>query len=42
MSEEVLIEEQEENEKSEDVYNNQLPFDFAGEWFVLNALSGHE
>ena len=42
MSEEVLIEEQEENETSEDVSNNQHPYDLAGEWFVLNAQSGHE
>ena len=42
MSEEVLIEEQEENEASEDVSNNQHPYDLAGEWFVLNAQSGHE
>ena len=42
MSEEVLIEEQEENETSEAVSNNQLPYDLAGEWFVLNAQSGHE
>ena len=42
MSEEVLIEEQEENETSEDVSNNQPPYDLAGEWFVLNAQSGHE
>ncbi|MFL2694194.1 MAG: transcription termination/antitermination protein NusG [Candidatus Actinomarina sp.] len=42
MSEEVLIEEQEENETIEDVSNNQHPYDLAGEWFVLNAQSGHE
>ena len=42
MSEEVLIEEQEENETSEAVSNNQHPYDLAGEWFVLNAQSGHE
>ena len=42
MSEEVLIEEQEENETSEVVSNNQHPYDLAGEWFVLNAQSGHE
>ena len=42
MSEEVLIEEQEENKTSEDVSNNQHPYDLAGEWFVLNAQSGHE
>ena len=42
MSEEVLIEEQEENETIEAVSNNQHPYDLAGEWFVLNAQSGHE
>ncbi len=42
MSEEVLIEEQEENETSEAVSNNQHPYDLVGEWFVLNAQSGHE
>ena len=42
MSEEVLIEEQEENETIETVSNNQHPYDLAGEWFVLNAQSGHE
>ena len=42
MSEEVLVEEQEENETIEDVSNNQHPYDLAGEWFVLNAQSGHE
>ncbi len=42
MSEEVLIEEQEESETSEGVSNNQHPYDLAGEWFVLNAQSGHE
>jgi len=42
MSEEVLIEEQEENETSEAVSNNQHPYDLTGEWFVLNAQSGHE
>ena len=42
MSEEVLIEEQEENETSEAVSNTQHPYDLAGEWFVLNAQSGHE
>ena len=42
MSEEVLIEEQEENETSEAVSNNQHPYDLAGEGFVLNAQSGHE
>ena len=39
MSEEVLIEEQEENETREPVSNNQHPYDLAGEWFVLNAQS---
>ena len=39
MSEEVLIEEQEESETSEDVSNNQHTYDLAGEWFVLNAQS---
>ncbi len=42
MSEEVLIEEQEENETIEAVSNNEHPYDLAGEWFVLNAQSGHE
>ncbi len=42
MSEEVLIEEQEEKETSEAVSNKQHPYDLAGEWFVLNAQSGHE
>ena len=42
MSEEVLMEEQEENETIEAVSNNQHPYDLAGEWFVLNAQSGHE
>lgn len=42
MSEEVLIEEQEENETSEAVSNNQHPYDLVGELFVLNAQSGHE
>ena len=42
MSEEVLIEEQEENETIEAVSKNQHPYDLAGEWFVLNAQSGHE
>ena len=35
-------EEQEENETIEAVSNNQHPYDLAGEWFVLNAQSGHE
>ncbi len=42
MSEEVLVEEQEENQATEVVSNNQHPYDLAGEWFVLNAQSGHE
>ncbi len=42
MSEEVLVEEQEENQANELVSNNQHPYDLAGEWFVLNAQSGHE
>tara|TARA_B100000945_G_scaffold71413_1_gene54457 strand:+ start:317 stop:937 length:621 start_codon:yes stop_codon:yes gene_type:complete len=42
MSEEVLIEEQEENETSEVVSTNEHPYDLPGEWFVLNAQSGHE
>ena len=42
MSEEVLVEEQEENQATEIVSNNQHPYDLAGEWFVLNAQSGHE
>ena len=42
MSEEVLVEEQEENQANEVVSNNQHPYDLAGEWFVLNAQSGHE
>ena len=42
MSEEVLVEEQEENQATDVVSNNQHPYDLAGEWFVLNAQSGHE
>ena len=42
MSEEVLIEEQEENESVEDFSTKQHPYDLPGEWFVLNAQSGHE
>ena len=42
MSEEVLVEEQEEKQATEVVSNNQHPYDLAGEWFVLNAQSGHE
>ncbi len=41
MSEEVVIEE----EKIEDLEDSALavhPYDLAGEWFVLNAQSGHE
>ena len=41
MSEEVLIEE-EENITVEAGTNNQHPYDLPGEWFVLNAQSGHE
>jgi len=41
MSEEVLIEE-EENESVEDFSTKQHPYDLPGEWFVLNAQSGHE
>ena len=42
MSEEVLIEEQEENESVEDFSTKQHPYDLPGEWFVLSAQSGHE
>ncbi len=42
MSEEILIEEQEENQTTEVDSNNQHPYDLPGEWFVLNAQSGHE
>ena len=42
MSEEVLIEEQEENQSVEDFSTKQHPYDLPGEWFVLNAQSGHE
>ena len=42
MSEEVLTEEQEESQTIEVDSNNQHPYDLAGEWFVLNAQSGHE
>ena len=42
MSEEVLIEEQEENESVEDFSTKQHPYELPGEWFVLNAQSGHE
>ena len=42
MSEEVLIEEQEENESVKDFSTKQHPYDLPGEWFVLNAQSGHE
>ena len=42
MSEEVLIEEQEENESVENFSTKQHPYDLPGEWFVLNAQSGHE
>ena len=41
MSEEVLIEE-EENQAIEVDLNKQHPYDLPGEWFVLNAQSGHE
>ena len=41
MSEEVLIEE-EENQTIEVDLNKQHPYDLPGEWFVLNAQSGHE
>ena len=42
MSEEVLIEEQEEDESVENFSTKQHPYDLPGEWFVLNAQSGHE
>ena len=41
MSEEVLIEE-EENQTIEVDLNKEHPYDLPGEWFVLNAQSGHE
>ena len=40
MSEEVLVEEQEENQANEVVSNNQHPYDLAGEWFVLPHSPG--
>ncbi len=41
MSEEVVIEE-EEIKDLEDAVKTSHPYDLPGEWFVLNAQSGHE
>ena len=40
MNEEILVEETEE--VLEDFNLNVHPYDLPGEWFVLNAQSGHE
>ena len=40
MNDEILVEETEE--VLEDFSANLHPYDLPGEWFVLNAQSGHE
>lgn len=40
MNDEILVEETEE--VLEDFNANVHPYDLPGEWFVLNAQSGHE